>query len=86
MSLTASGAGAGDPNRDLGNFLQEVNLVPLLQFTCVQAGPNNQPIHTGTYTFRDVVVGQGSGTTIASAKRAAATQALQYFRTSGIPE
>ena len=37
------------------NFLQqEVNLVPLLQFASVQAGPNNQAIHTGTYTCEPV--------------------------------
>jgi hypothetical protein len=99
-----------DPVRDLNNFLQVRALVPWLKFANVQTGPNNQAVHTGTYTcepvshpppsssscrpviltltapVRGVVIGKGSGTTIASAKRVAAVRALQYFRTHGIPE
>ena len=35
---------------------------------------------------RDIVVGKGRGLSIIQAKSAAAIQALQYFRTHGIPE
>jgi dsRNA-specific ribonuclease len=37
-------------------------------------------------TVRGVVVGEGVGTSIIAAKRAAAAQALQYFDTHEIPE
>ncbi|KAI9508136.1 hypothetical protein F5148DRAFT_1284396 [Russula earlei] len=78
-----------DPVRDLNNFLQEVrkpeNLVPLLRFTSVQTGPNNEAKHHGTYSFRGVNVGTGIGNTKAIARRGAAVQALVYFRTHGIP-
>ncbi|KAH9071596.1 hypothetical protein EDB83DRAFT_2517415 [Lactarius deliciosus] len=80
---------SSDPVRDLNNFLQgqpNGNLTALLQFRSEQTGPNNQATHQVTYTFRGVVVGTGIGTTINLAKRAAAIQALQYFRTQGIPE
>ncbi|KAF8484431.1 hypothetical protein DFH94DRAFT_688860 [Russula ochroleuca] len=77
-----------DPVRDLNNFLQGQpgNLSRLLNFASHQTGPNNQAKHTGTYTFRGVVVGTGEGTSKATAKRGAAIQALQYFRAHGIPE
>ncbi|KAH9983198.1 hypothetical protein BJV74DRAFT_886989 [Russula compacta] len=79
-----------DPIRDLNNFLQGIrkpeNLVPLLRFSTVQTGPNNQATHTGIYRFRNIVVGTGVATAINVAKRVAASQALQYFRTHGIPE
>jgi len=80
---------SSDPIRDLNNFLQEVrghNLVPFLQFTNVQSGQNTQAIYTGTYFFRGIAVGKGTGVAIRAAKRLAAMQALQYFHTYGIPE
>jgi len=86
-----SGGGASilDPIRELNNYLNEIhnpeNLIPFLQFSTVQSGPNSQAIHTATYTFYGIVVGIGTGTTISSAKRNAATHALLYFRTQGIP-
>jgi len=79
-----------DPIRDLNNYLQRVmrgvNLVLFLSFTAVKEGPDNQPVHTGTYKFRGKVVGTGVGPAIAIAKRIAATQALQYFHANGIPQ
>jgi len=40
---------------------------------------------TAPLTVRGVVVGEGLGTSISAARRAAATQALQYFHEHGIP-
>jgi len=74
-----------DPVRELNSFLQ-LTSVPHLLFSNVQEGPNHQPTHTGTYTFRGVVVGTGTATAKYMAKRQAATQALQYFSRHGIPE
>ncbi|KAF8270942.1 hypothetical protein EI94DRAFT_1797546 [Lactarius quietus] len=78
-----------DPVQELNNFLQQVqkptNLTQFLQYRNEQVGPNNQAVHHGTYLFRGVVVGTGAGTAIGLAKRAAATQALQYFQTHEIP-
>ncbi|KAI0248798.1 hypothetical protein BJV78DRAFT_1284457 [Lactifluus subvellereus] len=75
------------PVGDLNDYLHEIqepkNLVPLLHFTSVQTDPSQ--VHTGTYTFREVIVGTGRGITTADAQRAAARQALQYFSTHGIP-
>lgn len=76
-----------DPVRDLNNLLQgqpSGNLTPLLQFRSEQTGRNDQATHQVTYTFRGVDVGTGTGTAITLAKRAAAIQALQYFRTQGV--
>ena len=55
-------------------------------FTC-QPLPRYLPltILTSTAPVCDVVVGKGYGTARGIAKRNAATQALQYFRTHGIP-
>jgi len=78
-----------DPVHDLNTYLYEIqgpkNLVPLLHFTSVQTGPSRQTVHTGTYTFRGVVVGTGQSKIIGVAQRAAAMEALQYFYTHGIP-
>ncbi|KAH9998293.1 hypothetical protein BJV77DRAFT_1064820 [Russula vinacea] len=85
FSLTMAG---DDPVRDLNNYLQGQpgNLTQHLNFATEKTGPDSQAKHTGTYTFRGVVVGTGEGTRKAAAKRAAAVQALQYFHAYGIPE
>ncbi|KAI0248821.1 hypothetical protein BJV78DRAFT_1284476 [Lactifluus subvellereus] len=89
MNPTTDPSSMADPVRDLNNYLQEIqkptNLAPLLQWSCVQNGPNHQATHIGTYTFRNVVIGRGEGVTINLAKSVAATQGLQYLHTNGIP-
>jgi len=88
--IYGSYSSSSDSVIELNNFLQEVkrpvNLAPFLHFTSVQTGPDNQATHAGTYTFRGVVVGRGSGLSKAYAKRAAAEGAMWYFRIHGIPE
>jgi len=78
-----------DPVQQLNNLLQghpRGNLTKFLQFDSKQQGPNNQAIPDATYTYKNVIVGTGVDTSTSQAKSAAATQALQYFRTHGIPE
>ncbi|KAI0248819.1 hypothetical protein BJV78DRAFT_1284474 [Lactifluus subvellereus] len=89
MNPTTDPSSMADPVRDLNNYLQEVqdgiDLTPFLHFTKKQMGPNNQAVHTVTYTFKNVEIGTGRGTSIGQAKSAAATQGLRYLRTRGIP-
>jgi len=62
------------------------NLTKYLVFTSHQDGKNSKAVHTGTYTFQSVTIGEGKDTTKNGAKSRAATKALDYFDANGVPE
>ncbi|KAI0265067.1 hypothetical protein BC834DRAFT_1041924 [Gloeopeniophorella convolvens] len=68
---------------ELNNLLQAEGVVQHLSFTNSQQGPNNNAIHTVTYNYRGISVGTGTGRSKGEAKRAAAEQALEYFKVYG---
>ncbi|KAN0128578.1 hypothetical protein V8E53_013623 [Lactarius tabidus] len=72
-----------DPVRDLNNFLQgqpEGNLTRDFRWISKKEGPQHGVTYHVTAVFRGVDVGIGHGTSLASAKRDASMQALEYLK------
>jgi len=86
LSKLSQGSDSLDPIDELNNYLQDHRLGILTQHLSFRSKRLLGPIHEGIYTYRNNVVGTGRGTSVGGARSAAAAQALQYFRTSGIRE
>ncbi|KAI9508146.1 hypothetical protein F5148DRAFT_1284403 [Russula earlei] len=72
---------------ELNNFLQQHptgNLTPYFRYAMTQEGKNHNAVHTAKVIFRGATYGEGTGNDKGTAKRAAAKQALEHFKTYGV--